>query len=99
MGVTNNWTLFGEHAHYGFNNMNVSFTDPNNSNNPLTVIAIKQDIEVVKVGINYRFGPRRPWRLHDISDARNRLRDVIRRFRRRVSAGLRPGVAPAPRFS
>jgi outer membrane immunogenic protein len=50
-----NWTLFGEYAHYGFNNKSVTFTDPNNSNNPLTVFAIKKDIDVVKVGINYRF--------------------------------------------
>jgi outer membrane immunogenic protein len=53
--LTNNWTVFGEYAHYGFNNRGVTYTDPNNSNNPLTVIAIKQDIDVVKFGVNYRF--------------------------------------------
>jgi outer membrane immunogenic protein len=52
----NNWTVFGEYAHYGFGNKGVAFTDPNNNNNPVTVFAIKQDIDVVKFGINYRFG-------------------------------------------
>jgi outer membrane immunogenic protein len=51
----NNWTLLVEYDHYGFGNKGVALTDPNNTNNPLFVLNVKQDIDVVKVGINYRF--------------------------------------------
>jgi outer membrane immunogenic protein len=50
-----NWSMFAEYNHYGFGNKGVSFTDPNNTNNPLLVLDVKQDIDAVKLGINYRF--------------------------------------------
>ena len=40
---------------YGFGNKGVGFTDPNSAAVAPSVFAIKQDIDVVKVGINYRF--------------------------------------------
>jgi outer membrane immunogenic protein len=50
-----NWSAMVEYDHYGFGNKGVSFTDPNTPS--LAVINIKQSVDVVKAGINYRFSP------------------------------------------
>jgi outer membrane immunogenic protein len=48
-----NWSALVEYDHYGFGNRSVSFTDPTI---PVTsLFNVKQDIDVIKVGINYRF--------------------------------------------
>ncbi|KYH03641.1 hypothetical protein SE91_32200 [Bradyrhizobium sp. DOA1] len=49
-----NWSALIEYTHYGFDSKRVGFT---NSVAPTTaLIDIRQDIDIVKVGINYRFG-------------------------------------------
>ena len=49
-----NWSALVEYNHYGFGNKTISFTDPAV---PVTQqFNVKQQIDVVKVGINYRFG-------------------------------------------
>jgi outer membrane immunogenic protein len=49
----NNWSAMVEYDHYGFGNKGVAVTDPTL---PVTMVYnIKQDVDVVKVGINYRF--------------------------------------------
>jgi len=50
-----NWSALVEYNHYGFGNNSVSFTDPAL---PFLLLRydVRQDIDVVKVGINYRFG-------------------------------------------
>src|ERR1700694_705256 len=50
----NNWSAMVEYDHYGFGGKGVSFTDPN-AVNQVALLNVKQDIDVVKVGINYRF--------------------------------------------
>jgi outer membrane immunogenic protein len=52
----NNWSAMVEYDHYGFANKGVSFTDPN-AGPVVAILNIKQNIDVVKVGINYRFSP------------------------------------------
>jgi outer membrane immunogenic protein len=51
--VAGNWSVFGEWDYLNFGNHSVTFTDPNAGSNSLTV---KQTINEVKLGINYRFG-------------------------------------------
>ena len=51
--VAGNWSVFGEWDYLNFGNRRVTFTDPNAGSNSLTV---KQTINEVKLGINYRFG-------------------------------------------
>jgi outer membrane immunogenic protein len=51
-----NWTALVEYDHYGFGTKGVTFIDA--SHNFSTVFNEKLDIDVVKVGLNYRFnGP------------------------------------------
>lgn len=49
-----NWSALLEFDYYNFGNKGVTFSDPNNVS-PVT-LNVRQDIEVVKVGLNYRFG-------------------------------------------
>jgi outer membrane immunogenic protein len=51
--VFENWSIFGEWDYLNFGTRNVTFTDPNNGSNQFTV---KQNINELKLGINYRFG-------------------------------------------
>jgi outer membrane immunogenic protein len=51
--VAGNWSVFGEWDYLNFGNHSVTFTDPNAGSSSLTV---KQTINEVKLGINYRFG-------------------------------------------
>ncbi|MGO9358738.1 MAG: outer membrane protein [Xanthobacteraceae bacterium] len=51
---TSDWSALLEYDHYGFGGKNVLFNDPNGPPVP-AVLNIKQDLDVVKVGINYRF--------------------------------------------
>jgi outer membrane immunogenic protein len=55
--VAGNWSVFGEWDYLNFGNHSVTFTDPNAGSNSLTV---KQTINEVKLGINYRFGSSLP---------------------------------------
>ncbi|MCK1736321.1 porin family protein [Bradyrhizobium sp. 138] len=49
-----NWSALVEYDHYGFDSKRVGFFNPSG---PTTAfIDIRQDIDIVKVGINYRFG-------------------------------------------
>jgi outer membrane immunogenic protein len=50
-----NWTALVEYNHYGFGNKDLLFADPNAALGAAP-ISVKQNIDVVKVGINYRFG-------------------------------------------
>jgi outer membrane immunogenic protein len=50
-----NWSAMVEYDHYGFGNKGVGFISPVTTPQSL-VFNIKQDVDVVKVGINYRFG-------------------------------------------
>jgi outer membrane immunogenic protein len=49
-----NWSALLEYDHYGFGSKDVLFVDPNAVF--AAPMSIKQNIDVVKVGINYRFG-------------------------------------------
>jgi outer membrane immunogenic protein len=49
-----NWSIFGEWDYLNFGTRNVTFTDPNNGSNQFT---IKQNINELKLGINYRWNP------------------------------------------
>jgi len=54
----NNWSAFLEYDFYGFGTRTVEYVicgSTCNFNNPHTLTDIKQDINVVKFGINYRF--------------------------------------------
>jgi outer membrane immunogenic protein len=51
--VAGNWSVFGEWDYLNFGNHSVTFTDPDAGSNSLTV---KQTINELKLGINYRFG-------------------------------------------
>ena len=50
-----NWSALVEYNHYGFGTKSYTFVDPNNPAGP-AVFDVKQNIDVVKVGVNYRFG-------------------------------------------
>jgi outer membrane immunogenic protein len=49
-----NWSALVEYDHYGFDSKRVSFLLP--SRPGAFLLDVRQDIDVVKVGINYRFG-------------------------------------------
>ncbi len=49
------WSVLVEYDHYGFGTKSLTFTDPANPGFPAT-FNVKQDIDLVKVGLNYRFG-------------------------------------------
>ena len=49
----NNWSAFAEFDYYDFGNHGVTFTSQIGTSAPYNV---KQNIEVAKIGINYRFG-------------------------------------------
>jgi outer membrane immunogenic protein len=51
--VFENWSVFGEWDYMNFGSHNVTFTDPNLGS---TQVSVKQQINVLKMGINYRFG-------------------------------------------
>lgn len=50
-----NWSALVEYDHYGFGTKSYTFVDPNNPTFP-AVFDVKQNVDVVKVGLNYRFG-------------------------------------------
>jgi outer membrane immunogenic protein len=49
-----NWSVFAEYDHYGFGKKTLNFIDPVNFPNT-AVLTLKQDVDVVKVGLNFRF--------------------------------------------
>ena len=51
--VFENWSIFGEWDYLNFGTRNVTFTDPNFGS---TQVSVKQNINELKLGINYRFG-------------------------------------------
>jgi outer membrane immunogenic protein len=51
--VAGNWSLFGEWDYLNFGTHSVTFTDVNAGT---TVLSVKQNINELKLGINYRFG-------------------------------------------
>jgi len=51
--VAGNWSVFGEWDYLNFGNHSTTFTDVNSGSSVLTV---KQSINELKLGINYRFG-------------------------------------------
>ena len=51
--VMDNWSVFGEWDYMNFGTRNLTFTDPNLGS---TQVSVKQQINVLKLGINYRFG-------------------------------------------
>jgi outer membrane immunogenic protein len=51
--VIDHWTIFGEWNYMNFGTHNVTFTDPNFGS---TQVGVKQQINELKLGINYRFG-------------------------------------------
>jgi outer membrane immunogenic protein len=50
-----NWSFLAEYDHYGFDNKTLSFSDPNTIVPIVALLNVKQNIDVVKVGVNYRF--------------------------------------------
>jgi outer membrane immunogenic protein len=54
---TNNWSALVEFDYYGLGNKGVSFFDPNAGVGGTSgLVNVKQNIEALKFGINYRFG-------------------------------------------
>jgi outer membrane immunogenic protein len=53
--IAPNWSAMIEYNHYGFGNKRLSFSDPNVAGAAF-LLDVRQDIDVVKVGVNYRFG-------------------------------------------
>jgi outer membrane immunogenic protein len=51
--VDGNWSIFGEWDYLNFGTHSATFTDANGGSNQLNV---KQSINELKLGINYRFG-------------------------------------------
>jgi outer membrane immunogenic protein len=51
--VASNWSVFGEWDYLNFGTNNVTFTDPNFGS---TQVSIRQNINELKFGVNYRFG-------------------------------------------
>ena len=51
--VFENWSIFGEWDYLNFGTHDVTFTDPNFGS---TQVSVKQNINELKLGINYRFG-------------------------------------------
>jgi outer membrane immunogenic protein len=51
--IVENWSIFGEWDYMNFGTNNVTFTDPNFGS---TQVSVKQNINELKLGINYRFG-------------------------------------------
>ena len=51
--VADNWSVFGEWDYLNFGTHNLTFTDVNSGSSQLSV---KQSINELKLGINYRFG-------------------------------------------
>ena len=51
--VIDNWSVFGEWDYMNFGTRTVTFTDPNFGS---TQVSLKQQINELKLGINYRFG-------------------------------------------
>jgi outer membrane immunogenic protein len=53
---TRNWSVFVEGDYYTFNGTNVNFAGDLINPTPAFTVRTKQDIETVKLGVNYRFG-------------------------------------------
>ena len=51
--LSRNWSVFGEWDYMNFDTHNLTFTDPTFGS---TQVSVKQQINVLKMGINYRFG-------------------------------------------
>lgn len=49
------WSVLIEYDHYGFGTKTLTFVDPNVPTGPSN-FTVRPDIDLVKVGINYRFG-------------------------------------------
>ncbi|HJS60443.1 MAG TPA: outer membrane beta-barrel protein [Pseudolabrys sp.] len=49
-----NWSVLFEYAHYEFGTNSLTFTDPSNGRS--NIFTVNTDIDVVKMGVNYRFG-------------------------------------------
>jgi outer membrane immunogenic protein len=54
--VVDNWSVFGEWDYMNFGAHNVTFTDTGPNNLGSSQVSVKQQINVLKLGINYRFG-------------------------------------------
>jgi outer membrane immunogenic protein len=50
-----NWSALVEYDHYGFDSKGVGFSDPNSFVAATANLNVRQNIDVVKVGVNYRF--------------------------------------------
>jgi outer membrane immunogenic protein len=50
-----NWSLLAEYDHYGFDSKTLAFSDPAAVPASVALLNVKQNIDVVKVGVNYRF--------------------------------------------
>jgi outer membrane immunogenic protein len=48
------WSVVVEYSHYGFGTDSFTFVNP--PTGTATTFGVKQDVDVVKVGLNYRFG-------------------------------------------
>jgi outer membrane immunogenic protein len=48
------WSVLVEYDHYGFGTKSYTLVDPNNPAFP-AAFNVKQDLDVVKIGVNYRF--------------------------------------------
>ena len=55
--VAENWSIIGEWDYLNFGTQTLTFTDPNLGS---TQVSVKQHINELKLGINYRFGNRVP---------------------------------------
>jgi opacity protein-like surface antigen len=51
--IVDNWSVFGEWDYMNFGTNNITFTDANLGSSQ---ISVKQQINVLKLGVNYRFG-------------------------------------------
>ena len=51
--IVDNWSVFGEWDYLNFGTQNLTFTDANFGS---TQVSAKQQINVLKLGVNYRFG-------------------------------------------
>ena len=99
--VDGHWSIFGEWDYLNFGNHNVTFTDPNAGSSQINV---KQSINELKLGINYRFGTPLP-QVVLLSSARHtnpivfnlaiRSADITLRFARCVETQLPSLYSPS----
>jgi outer membrane immunogenic protein len=50
-----NWSAMVEYNHYGFGGRDVSLIDPNAGLGNIALLNVAQDVNMVRIGINYRF--------------------------------------------